>query len=97
MMEHIFGFLTAVLGTLSMTLGLGLQYLKHRKEGRFGMSAIFMFLGTSVLVTRALYVVAKEAYWQLIPDCIGLLVSFLLIAQWWGMRGQEKNTETKGK
>ena len=89
MFEQISGISTAVFGILTMTIGLLAQYMKNRREHRFGMPLILPILGFLASISRFSYGLSKEAFWQLPPDILGIIITIALFWQYYRLSDSE--------
>lgn len=80
-MDHVLGTITMVLAITMVVVGVPAQVRKNHKERRCGMPLMLSILVFSVYVSRTLYALSIEAFYIVIPDVIGAVLSAVMLYQ----------------
>lgn len=86
MLAQILGSLTLVFGVMMVFLGLTAQIKKNQLEKKCGQPLILALLALAVYFCRAGYAVAIDSYYILIPDAVGVILSVIIIRQYFKYR-----------
>ena len=86
MWGEFFGTMTMICGILMVFIGLTSQAVKNHKESRCGNPLSLAILAALVYLFRAAYAITIDSYYILIPDLIGILVSGVIIFQFFYYR-----------
>jgi hypothetical protein len=85
-MEGFFGTLTMIFGTCMAVIAFPSQIIKNYKEKTCGPSFLMVIIPLNLLVSRACYTLIKEAWYIFIPDIIGIILSTVLLYQYFSYR-----------
>ncbi len=80
-MDHLLGTITMVLAITMVVVGVPAQVRKNHKERRCGMPLMLSILVFSVYVSRTLYALSIGAYYIVVPDLIGVVLSAIMLVQ----------------
>ena len=85
-MVNLFGSITMFLAIIMVVIAFPSQIKKNHKEKKCGFSFLMVILPLAIYVSRTIYSVMIKSWYIMIPDILGILVSSILLVQFFWYR-----------